>query len=46
MGTRKKADFLEENPEADVEYLDNEIEKNLTVIEKLEKIAELLLKQM
>lgn len=41
-----KAECLKDNPETDVEYWDNEIEKHLTAIEKLEKIAELLLKQM
>ena len=41
-----KADFLKDNPEADAEYYDNDIEKHIVVIEKLEKIAELLLKQM
>ena len=41
-----KADFLKDNPEADAEYYDNEIEKHIVVIEKLEKITELLLKQM
>ena len=35
-----------DNPEEDVEFYDNEIEKHIVAIEKLEKIAELLLKQM
>ena len=41
-----KANFLKDNPEEDVEFYDNEIEKHIVAIEKLEKIAELLLKQM